>query len=62
MNVFEIRIDGSSIPLTADVIRARYRESLREPKLIATKAPLRYDFERFTFVSRRSRKAAACGW
>ena len=58
VNVYEIRIDGSSIPLTADVIRARYRESLREPKLIATKAPLRYDFERFPFVSQEIKKGS----
>jgi predicted acyl esterase len=35
------------------VIRARYRESLREPKLVTTKAPQRYDFDHFTFVSRQ---------
>jgi uncharacterized protein len=34
-------------------MRARYREGSREPKLIATRAPLRYDFEHFTFVSRQ---------
>jgi putative CocE/NonD family hydrolase len=52
-SVYEIGIDGSAIQLTADWMRARYRESFREEKLIGTRAPLRYDFERFTFVSRR---------
>jgi putative CocE/NonD family hydrolase len=58
VNVYEIRVDGSSIPLTADLIRARYRESLRDAKLITTKAPLRYDFERFPFVSQEIKKGS----
>ena len=56
--VYEIGIDGSSILLSTDVMRARYRESFREPKLIRTKRPLLYDFERFTFVSRQVRKGS----
>jgi putative CocE/NonD family hydrolase len=51
--VYEIRRDGSSLPLTTDVMRARYRENPRTPKLVATREPLRYDFERFMFVSRQ---------
>jgi putative CocE/NonD family hydrolase len=51
--VYEIDGAGHSIRLTHDTIRARYRESLREPRLITTKAPLRYDFDHFTFVSRQ---------
>ena len=39
--------------LTADWIRARYRESLREEKLIQTREPLRYEFEGFPFISRQ---------
>lgn len=42
--------------LTVDWIRARYRESLRAEQLITTTAPLRYEFERFPFVSRLIRK------
>jgi len=49
--VHEIRPDGSSILMTGDVIRARYRASSRTPKLIGTKSALRYDFDRFSFVS-----------
>lgn len=51
--VYDIGADGSSILLTTDLMRARYRENPRAPKLIATQAPLRYDFDRFTFVSRQ---------
>jgi putative CocE/NonD family hydrolase len=51
--VYEVCIDGRVIQLTADWMRARYRESPHEETLIDTRAPLRYNFERFTFVSRR---------
>jgi putative CocE/NonD family hydrolase len=57
-SIYEIRPDGSSILLTTDQLRARYRESLREPKLVTTKGPLRYDFDRFTFVSRQIAKGS----
>jgi hypothetical protein len=53
VSISEIRPDGRSIALTSDSMRARYRESQREPKVIATRAPQRYDFEHFTFVSRQ---------
>jgi len=56
VRVYEIGADGSSIVLSSDLIRARYRENARAPKPIRTKAPLRYDFEHFTFVSRQVRK------
>lgn len=52
-SVYVIADDGTSILLTDDVLRARYREDLRHPKLIKTKEPLRYDFNHFTFASRR---------
>jgi uncharacterized protein len=55
-SVHEIALDGSSIRLSTDAIRARYREGLRAAKLIRTLEPLRYDFERFTFVSREIRR------
>lgn len=53
VTVYEIGLDGSSIQLTTDWMRARFRESFREPTLVDTKEPLRYDFERFMFVARR---------
>jgi uncharacterized protein len=51
VSVYEIRNDGNSILLSTDLKRARYRQSLREPKLITTREPLRYDFDAFTFTS-----------
>jgi uncharacterized protein len=50
--VYEIRLDGSSVLLSSDIMRARYRESLREGLLVGTREPLLYNFERFVFVSR----------
>src|SRR4029077_11814954 len=54
--IYEIALDGSSILLSADLMRARYRESLREERLIETTAALRYEFEHFTFVARQVKK------
>lgn len=56
--VYEIRADGSSVQLSSDVMRARYRASKREPKLIATKEPLQYTFSGFTFMSRELAKGS----
>jgi putative CocE/NonD family hydrolase len=52
VSVHEIRPDGSSVRLSTDAVRARYREGLRVARLVGTTEPLRYEFERFTFVSR----------
>jgi|SRR5579872_311022 len=56
--VSEIRPDGTSINLTTDLLRARYRAGTREPRLINTRAALRYDFANFTFVSRQIGKGS----
>jgi uncharacterized protein len=56
--VYEIRQDGSSILLTNDRQRARYRESAREDKPITTRKPLQYDFTGFTFTSRQMKKGS----
>jgi putative CocE/NonD family hydrolase len=53
--VYEVAVDGNAIELTADTVRARYRSSLREQRLIETRKPLRYAFEHFAFVARRVR-------
>jgi putative CocE/NonD family hydrolase len=53
VSVYAIDLDGSSILLSSDWTRARYRETLRKERLIDSREPLRYDFERFMFVSRR---------
>lgn len=52
-SVHEILVDGSSVQLATDCLRARHRKGLREAELIRTTQPIRYDFERFTFISRR---------
>jgi putative CocE/NonD family hydrolase len=56
VSVYEVGTDGSCLLLTADSMRARYRESLRQERLVHTVNPLRYDFERFTFVARLIKK------
>jgi predicted acyl esterase len=54
--VFEIQIDGTSLLLASDAMRARYRESLRAEALVQTTQPMEYVFKRFTFISRLVRK------
>ncbi|HKS54572.1 MAG TPA: CocE/NonD family hydrolase [Steroidobacteraceae bacterium] len=56
VSIYDIGADGSSMFLTEQHMRARYRESLRVEKLIDTKEPLRYEFDRFFFISRLIRK------
>jgi putative CocE/NonD family hydrolase len=53
VSVWEIGIDGGAIQLASDWLRARYRESFREEKLVSAAVPLLYSFERFNFVARR---------
>lgn len=55
-SVYEIDRDGGSVLLTTEGLRARYRDSLREPKLVETAEPLRYEFQRFHFTSRLVKK------
>lgn len=52
VTVHEICADGTTIRLSRDAIRARYRKSLRTPSPISSDDPLHYDFDGFTFVSR----------
>jgi putative CocE/NonD family hydrolase len=56
--VYEVRPDGSSILLSTDAKRARYREDPRTAKLVTTREPLRYEFDGFTFTSRMLRKGS----
>jgi uncharacterized protein len=51
--IYEVTGNGRSILLTTDILRARYRESLRAATLVTTRKPLLYEFKRFTFVSRQ---------
>ena len=58
VTIHEVRDDGGSMLLTSQVMRARYRESLRNPKPVATKAPLRYELDKFTFVSQEIKRGS----
>jgi putative CocE/NonD family hydrolase len=53
VRICEIGPDGGCVLLTTDIMRARYRESPRGETLIQTTEPLRYTFDRFTFISRQ---------
>jgi predicted acyl esterase len=52
VSLYEIRPDGSSVALGGDLVRARYRESLREEKPVPAGEIVRYEFDAFPFVSR----------
>lgn len=54
--IYEVQADGKSVELSRDILRARYRDSVRNPKLVTGSAPLRYDFDDFSFISQRVRK------
>jgi len=58
VTVCEVDLAGDVTTLSSDVMRARYRESLRSPRLVTTKDALRYDFNRFRFASRLVRKGS----
>ena len=56
--LYEILPDGRSVLLTSDAMRARYRESIREAKLVKPGEMVRYDFNGFTFFSRQIAKGS----
>jgi putative CocE/NonD family hydrolase len=56
--LYEIRPDGSSVYLTSDVLRARYRESLEKETLVKPGEVLRYDFTGFSWFARRLQKGS----
>ncbi len=58
VGVYEIKPDGTSIALTDDMMRARYRKSLREAELVKPGAVERYDFDHFSFTARRIAKGS----
>ncbi len=58
VTLYEILPDGSSVQLSSDALRARYRESLREAKLVTPGQITRYDFDGFTWFSRRVSKGS----
>ena len=58
VSVFEIKPDGTSISLTDDMKRARYRHSLRNEQLVTPGSIERYEFASFRFFSRRLEKGS----
>lgn len=57
-NLYEILPDGSSVLLSYDQLRARYRESLSHERLAVPGQIERYDFGRFTWFARRIGKGS----
>ena len=57
-SVYEIDGSGQSVLLSTDLLRARYRESQRHAVLVKTTSPLKYDFDHFTYISRRIAKGS----
>ena len=57
-DLYEILPDGGSVSLSSASMRARYRESLREAKLVPAGATEEYVFDNFTFFSRRIAKGS----
>ncbi len=51
-DIYEVRPDGSSVFLTENAIRSRYRESLENEDLLTPGEIYLYHFKRFTFISR----------
>lgn len=58
VTISEILPDGSHIRLTQDLMRARYRESLEQEKLVTPGEINRYEFDGFMFFSRRIAKGS----
>jgi len=56
--VYEILPGGESVYLTGATMRARYRESLRQEKLVTAGKVEKYVFDNFTFFSRRVAKGS----
>lgn len=57
-DLYEIQPDGTNITLWSDVRRLRYRESLREAKLVKPGEIVRCDFNPGLFVARRLMKGS----
>jgi putative CocE/NonD family hydrolase len=57
-DLYEIQPDGTSIALWSDVRRLRYRESLREAKLVKSNEIVKCNFNPGLFVARRLMKGS----
>ena len=58
VNVYEILPDGTSVALTSDQVRARYRESLTQAKPVQPGEINQYTFDTFTWMSRLVKKSS----
>jgi uncharacterized protein len=58
VEVYEVMPNGTSIALTDDLMRARYRDSLREAKPVKPGEINRYEFSTFQWFSRRIAKGS----
>lgn len=58
VNVYEIKPDGSSVALSSDGMRARYRHDPRKPQLVKTGQVELYDFNSFSFIAHRIGKGS----
>ena len=58
VTLYEVLPDGQTRQLTSSLLRARYRESLRQEKLVTPGAVLPYRFENFPFFARRFTKGS----
>ena len=56
VTIYEIDCFGGSVRLSADMIRARYRQGIEVAKLVDTTEPLRYEFSNFNFVAKLVKK------
>lgn len=57
-DLYDILPDGGSVALTSASMRTRYRESLRESKLVPAGKTEKYEFENFTFFARQIAKGS----
>ena len=57
-DLYEILPQGGSVLLTSDLLRARYRESTEQEKLVPAGKVVRYDFTGFSWFSRRVAKGS----
>jgi putative CocE/NonD family hydrolase len=58
VTLYEILPDGTSVQLTGDALRARYRESSLQARLVTPGHVTRYDFDGFSWFSRRVSKGS----
>ncbi len=58
VDLYEIQPDGTSISIWSDLRRLRYRESLREAKLVKPDEVVKCDFDPGLFVARRLMKGS----